>query len=178
LAEAGYPQGFGLTLHCFNDRFAGDAQVCQAIASMFTAIGIKTKVDAMPSTVFYKRAESGGPGRTPGFSMFMAVYGTPTGNSSNFLLNVIHTPDKLRGWGSNNRSRYSNPEIDKLIEESQTTFDPKSGNEKLLAASKAALKDEAIIPLFFLKSSWGVRKGLTLEPRSDGYTMARGIRKQ
>jgi peptide/nickel transport system substrate-binding protein len=178
LAEAGYPQGFGVTLHCFNDRFAGDAQVCQAIASMFTAIGIKTKVDTMPSTVFYKRAASGGPDGSPEFSMFMAVYGTPTGNSSNLLLNVIHSSDKARGLGANNRSLYSNPSVDKLIDDSQTIFDAEEANRKLLEATKAGLQDSAILPLFFLKSSWGTKKGISLEPRGDGFTMARGIRKQ
>lgn len=176
LAEAGYPDGFGLTIHCFNDRFAGDAQVCQAIASMLTAIGIKTKVDTMPSSVFYKRATSGGANGEPEFSMFMAVYGTPTGNSSNLLINVVHTNDKAKGLGANNRSLYSNPEIDKIITESQVTFDEAQGNAKLIEATKAALKDNAVIPLFFLKSSWGTRAGLTLEPRGDGFTMARNIR--
>ncbi len=56
LAEAGYDKGFGLTLHCMNDRFAGGAQTCQTVAQMFTAVGIRTKVDVMPAAVFFRRA--------------------------------------------------------------------------------------------------------------------------
>ncbi len=37
LAEAGYPDGFRLTIHGTNDRFLNDSRVLQAIASMFTA---------------------------------------------------------------------------------------------------------------------------------------------
>src|SRR5690606_42124549 len=43
LAEAGYPDGFNLTLHCYNDRFSGDVQTCQTLAAMFTAVGIRDR---------------------------------------------------------------------------------------------------------------------------------------
>jgi peptide/nickel transport system substrate-binding protein len=98
----------------------------------------------------------------------MAVYGTPTGNSSNLLLNVIHSSDKARGLGANNRSLYSNPSVDKLIDDSQTIFDTDEANRKLLEATKAGLQDSAILPLFFLKSSWGTKKGISLESRDLG----------
>src|SRR5262245_59029672 len=53
LAEAGYPDGFGLTLHAPNNRYVNDEQIAQAIAQMLSKIGVLTKVDAMPSSVFF-----------------------------------------------------------------------------------------------------------------------------
>lgn len=178
LVKAGYPDGFQLTIHCYNDRFAGDAQVCQAVASMLTAIGIKTQVDTMPSSVFFKRALSGGEGGTPEFSFFMVLYGTPTGNSTNFLTSVLQTYDKAKGFGANNRNLYSNADMDTLINASQASFDPKESEKLLLKATDVAVRDYGLLPLFFLKSSWGIRSGLILEPRGDGFTMARNIREK
>ena len=57
LAEAGYPDGFGLTIHGPNNRYVNDEQVTQAIAQMLTRVGIVTKVDTMPSAVYFTRGE-------------------------------------------------------------------------------------------------------------------------
>ena len=56
LTEAGYPNGFGLTLHSPAGRYDKDVQVAQAIAQMFTRIGIRTKVETLPSGNFFSRA--------------------------------------------------------------------------------------------------------------------------
>ena len=53
LAEAGYPDGFGLTLHAPNNRYVNDEQIAQACAQMFSKIGITTKVDAMPVAAYF-----------------------------------------------------------------------------------------------------------------------------
>jgi peptide/nickel transport system substrate-binding protein len=59
LAAAGYPDGFGLTLHATNNRYLNDAQVAQATAGMLTRIGIQTKVETLPVATYFTRA----PGR-------------------------------------------------------------------------------------------------------------------
>src|SRR5690606_29643298 len=56
LAEAGYPQGFAVTLHGPNDRYVNDARVIQAIAQMWTRVGVRTKVEAQPSNVYFTRS--------------------------------------------------------------------------------------------------------------------------
>ena len=53
LAEAGYPDGFALTLHGPNDRYVNDDQICQAIAQMLSRIGIQTRVETLPSAVYF-----------------------------------------------------------------------------------------------------------------------------
>jgi peptide/nickel transport system substrate-binding protein len=42
LAEAGYPNGFEVTLDCPNNRYINDEQICQAIAAMWARIGVRT----------------------------------------------------------------------------------------------------------------------------------------
>ncbi|MFC7555267.1 ABC transporter substrate-binding protein [Pseudoroseomonas wenyumeiae] len=53
LSEAGYPDGFGLTISCSNDRYVNDARICQAVGQMLSRIGLKMTVDVTPGTVFF-----------------------------------------------------------------------------------------------------------------------------
>ncbi|MBU0828872.1 MAG: ABC transporter substrate-binding protein, partial [Gammaproteobacteria bacterium] len=76
LAEAGYPNGFELTLSSTNDRYVNDAQVAQAVAQYFTRVGIKTSVDAMTASIYFpKRAKRE-------FSLPMGGWPAETGEAS------------------------------------------------------------------------------------------------
>jgi peptide/nickel transport system substrate-binding protein len=175
LAEAGYPQGFNLTIQCTNDRFAGDARTCQAVAQMFTAVGIRTTVEALPSSVFFRRA-NGGPGMDPEFTAFMAIFASSTGVGSESMTTILRTRDPVRGAGSLNRGRYSNPIFDAALDRVDEMFDEAERERLSGVAARIAIEDNAILPIFALRASWGVRRGLTLLPRGDGYTFATGIR--
>ncbi|MBN9887017.1 ABC transporter substrate-binding protein [Salipiger abyssi] len=172
LAEAGYPDGFKVILHGPNDRFIRDSAVMQAAAQMLTRIGVEISVDAMPANIFYKRASSGGPDGVPEFSFFLVGYGAATGEVSAALRNLVHTYDKSRGLGSNNRGRYSNPELDAMIEEGMATVD----DEKRLAIYREccaiAVKDVAVLPLYYPISVWGMTDGIDFGGRSDERTLA------
>ncbi|MDB5764329.1 MAG: ABC-type nickel/dipeptide/oligopeptide-like import system protein [Herminiimonas sp.] len=175
LAEAGYPDGFRLTLHCSNDRYINDAKLCEAIGQVFTQIGVKTEVSTMPFAVFQTRAIAGANGVSE-FSVLMFGTGAVTGDSLQPLISMVHTPDKSVGLGANNHGGYSNKEVDGLIDQAARTMDDKARVDLQKAVAKTALADAAIIPLIHLKASWAFRKGLTVKPRSDGFTMAMNIR--
>ena len=55
LAAAGYPNGFGLTLHTPNNRYVNDEKIAQTIAQMFARIGVATKVEGLPMSVYSAR---------------------------------------------------------------------------------------------------------------------------
>ena len=173
LVEAGYPNGFNLTIHCMNDRFTGDVQTCQAIASMFTAIGIRSKVEAMPASVFYRRARTGDNG-LPEFSVTIAGFGPPTGDGLDTVTMLAHSFDGQRGLA--NQGRYSNPALDALIGQAREQFDDTVRTGIVDQVTELAVKDVACIPIYFLKTAWGLRQGLEIEPRGDSYTIASGIR--
>ena len=48
MADAGYGDGFSITLNCPNDRYINDEAICQAAVGMFGQIGIKVNLDAKP----------------------------------------------------------------------------------------------------------------------------------
>ncbi|RJF91934.1 ABC transporter substrate-binding protein [Noviherbaspirillum saxi] len=176
LAEAGYPNGFRMTMHCSNDRYLNDAKVCEALGQVFSQIGIKTEVATMPFAVYAGRATAGGASGEPEFSLFMFGIGAVTGDSLEPLLAVAHSHDKAAGLGANNRGRYSSKEVDALVIKASVTMNEKAREDLQKAAAKAVIDDVGIVPLFFLKSTWAYRKGLTVKPRSDGFTLAMGIR--
>ncbi|MCM2250760.1 MAG: ABC transporter substrate-binding protein [Ramlibacter sp.] len=176
LAEAGYPKGFQLALHCSNDRYPNDAKVCEAVGQMLSQAGIKAEVNTLPFAVFQSRSLTGGKNGEPEFSMGMLGIGAVTGDSLEPLMTVSATHDKKRGTGANNRSRYSSKELDAMVDKASSLFREKEREEVQQAAAKVAIADVAIVPLQFLTAAWASRKGITVKPRADGFTLATGIR--
>jgi peptide/nickel transport system substrate-binding protein len=176
LAEAGYPEGFQLTVHCPNNRYINDAKLCEAVAQVFSQIGVKTDVSTMPYAVFQTRALGGGPNGEPEFSVFLVGNGAVTGDSLTGLVSTIHSFDKAKVTGVSNYGRYKNAEVDALIEKAAGTTDDKAREQLQQKAATAALSDGAIIPLLHLNSAWAMKKNITITPRADGFTMAMDIR--
>lgn len=169
LAEAGYPDGFKITIHGPNDRYVNDGDIAQAIAQMLTKVGIKTEVNTMPKAVYFGKASA------LEFSLMLVGWATDTGEHSNCVKSLLHTFDKDGGYGKSNRGRYSNPEVDRLLEEALVTVDPEKHNELLVKSVEIGMNDLGIIPIHFQVSVWGTKKGLTYNGRTDGYTLPHEI---
>jgi peptide/nickel transport system substrate-binding protein len=176
LAEAGYPNGFRLTIHCTNNRYLNDAKVCEAVAQMLTRVGIKAAVATMPFAVFQGRAMGGNKTGDPEFSVVLFGVSAVTGNSITGLTSNIRGFDKTAGTGSSNLGRYHNASVDALIEQAASTVDAVPREQLQRQATGLALNDGAIIPLHHLKATWAMRPGLSVRPRSDGFTLAMNIR--
>ena len=175
LGEAGVPDGFELTIHGPNDRYINDAKICEAVAQMLTRVGIKTKVETMPKSVYFKRASRGGPNKTPEFSFVLVGWGAGTGEASSPLKSLLTTYDKSKGHGASNRGRYSNPEVDKLVVEALSTVDAPKRAGLLAKATEIAINDVGIIPLHYQISTWAARKGVNFKARTDESTVISGV---
>lgn len=178
LAEAGYADGFQLTIHGPNDRYINDAKIAEAIGQMLTRVGIKTAVETMPRSVYFGRASRGSPDGLPEFSFILVGWGAGSGEASSPLKSLIHTYDKDRGFGSSNRGRHSNAEIDAMIEEALRTVDDEKRQDLLAKSTEMAIENVAIIPTHFQVNTWAARKGLTYIARTDEYTLAMGVAKE
>ncbi|MEZ5659527.1 MAG: ABC transporter substrate-binding protein [Burkholderiaceae bacterium] len=176
LADAGYPDGWQMTIHGPNDRYINDAKIVEAVAQMLTRIGIRTQVETLPRSVFFKRASSGGKNKEPEFSMYLAGWGAGSGEASSPLRSLIATYDKSKGMGSANRGRHSNPEIDALVEQALATVDDDKRAVVLAKATEMAIESGAIIPLHYQVNAWAMRKGLTYEARTDEWTLGQYVR--
>src|ERR1019366_5068444 len=106
LAEAGYPDGFGLTIHAPNNRYVNDSKIAQAVAQMLTRVGIACKVEAMPSATFFPQATD------LKFSFMVLGWSSGTGEASSPIKALLAKYKKDKGLGKENSGRYYNPRVD------------------------------------------------------------------
>ena len=167
LAEAGYPDGFGLTIHAPNDRYVNDEKIAQAVAQMLARIGIKMKVETMPKSVYFGRLNK------REFSLAMIGWDNSlTGSSMMCLSAAFHTTDKAKGYGSWNGGGYSNSEFDKAIEQASATFDLKEHEDLLKKAMKILMDDQGAIPLHSQYTIFGAKDSIDYSPRVDEHFFA------
>ncbi len=171
LAEAGYPNGFGLTLHAPNNRYINDAAVAQAVAQFLSRNGIATKLETMPSNVFFSR------GSKLEFSFLLAGWGAETGETSSPLRALLATFDTKQGLGTANRGRFSDAGVDALLTQALTTIDDTKRGIMLARASEKAIGEMmGLVPLHYEVSTWATRQGLTYKARADQNTYAYEVR--
>ncbi|PWS36993.1 ABC transporter substrate-binding protein [Falsiroseomonas bella] len=169
LAEAGYPNGFRIQLNSPNDRYINDARIAQAVGQMWTRVGVRTAVEAQTWATFVGRA-----GRQE-YSAFLIGWGSnPDG--SHPMRNIIGTVSREKGWGASNRGRYSNPELDALLDQALVELDEKKREEMLIRIQRMAAEDVAVIPIHIQTNIWAMRRNLTHAARVDELTRAQDVR--
>lgn len=168
LAAAGYPEGFGLTIHGPNDRYVNDAKVVQAIAQMLSHVGLAMKVDTMPKSIYFKKFTP--PERE--FNLSLLGWGSSaSGDSSHMLQSVVHSTNKAQKMGSWNPG-YANPELDKTIESAVKIMDTKERDKALQETMALAMQDYGIIPLYTQVTVNAMKENVTYTPRADESTLA------
>jgi peptide/nickel transport system substrate-binding protein len=178
LAEAGYPNGFKMKLHGPTNRYLNDTKIIEAVAQMFSRLGIETEVETLPSANFFTRASQGGQGNVPEFSFILVGWGAGTGESSDSLKALLATFDPPKGMGATNRGRYSNKAFDAKLEEALRTVDDAKRDQALAEAMEIGMNDVGLIPTHYQLNTWASRKGVKVQARTDEYTLATGIRKE
>ena len=157
LKEAGWGDGFRLTLHATGDRYPNDAGIAQAIGQGWSRLGLAVQVETMPGAVFFGRASK------QEFSAFTAQYGSEdVGIGMRALLASV---DPARGFGSANRTRYSNPAIDAQLAAALPIMDPAQRNAALAKTMEAYMADQGLIPVFYPVFDYAARKGLGVTHR-------------
>ncbi|MCC7283819.1 MAG: ABC transporter substrate-binding protein [Acetobacteraceae bacterium] len=154
LAEAGYPNGFRLTLHATNDRYPFDARVAQALGQYWTRIGVQVEVQAVPGTVFFAAATR------QEYSAYIAQYGTSGPEEAPRQL--VHTYDAARGMGAANRMRHSNPALDPVIEAPLVEMDAARRRVLVYASIDGAIAEYAYVPVFHPTWEFAARRGLVV----------------
>ncbi len=170
LAEAGYPQGFRITLHGPNDRYPNDFRIVQAVAQMWTRVGVRTTVETSPYSTFITRASR------QEFSAFLVSWGTTDGEPGAGLRSTVATYDRDLGMGSVNRARYSNPTFDLQLTTAMRVLDDGKREKLLQEATRTVIDDVGIIPIHLQKNVWAMRQGLLHDARVDELTRAQDVR--
>lgn len=159
LAEAGYPNGFAITLHGPNDRYINDRTIEEAVAQMWTRIGVKTTVNSMPSSVFFSTQAR------DEFSIWLIGWSSDTGEGSSPLVQIVASSNPAKGWGGGatfHPSHFSDPAIDTVIEQALSTLDTPQREALYNKATEMAVAQTAFIPLHHQVNVWAMRKGLQM----------------
>ena len=82
----------------------GDAVVCEALAQMWSRLGLTVNAQALNGTVFFPASAN------EEYTMSMSAWGTLTGEAAYTYGALAHTKDDEAGFGGFNRTGYSNPE--------------------------------------------------------------------
>ncbi len=162
LAEAGYPQGFQLTLAGTNDRYVNDKQILEAVAQMWTRIGVKTAVNAMPASVFFSEVAR------DLYSVNLAGWASDTGEASTSLIQICASVNPEKGRGAQPKpSHFARDDIDAVIEQSLATFDPTAREALYIKAEKMTMAEQGFIPLHHQVNIWAMKKRYSLRPRQQ-----------
>ena len=118
MAEAGYPQGFEVTLHCPNNRYINDEKICQALAAMWAKINIKVRLDAQPRAVYFPRIDK------LDTSLYMLGWGGAITDAETVLTPVLRNRG-ASGVGDYNYGNYNNAKLDEAAAASSKEPDGK-----------------------------------------------------
>ncbi|HYM47795.1 MAG TPA: ABC transporter substrate-binding protein, partial [Burkholderiaceae bacterium] len=161
LAEAGYPNGFDVTLDCPNNRYVNDEEICIAVAAMLTKVGINTKVTTQPRATYFPKLEK------YDTSMFMLGWGGAITDAQTTLSPVLRSKDDKTGNGSFNYGRYVNPKLDSLID--GAAVEPNNDKRREMIRQAIAEHNAQVhhVPLHRQMIPWAMRSNVTVVHRPD-----------
>ena len=168
LAEAGYPQGFKITLNCPNDRYVNDAEVCQAAVAYLARVGIQARLQAEPKALYFPRVLK------RDTSFFMVGWSPAGYDTHNALFALMNTPGP-NGQGLWNMGAYSNPRVDELTAAAQPELDQPKRTAMLTEALDIHAQDIGHIPLYQPKLVWGLRANVSAYQRADNFMFFKWI---
>ncbi|MCW5633242.1 MAG: ABC transporter substrate-binding protein [Rubrivivax sp.] len=148
LGEAGYPNGFAVTLDCVNVAWRENA--CQAMAAMLTQVGIRTTLRSSTTGTFF-------PKLSQGTASFVEYGWTAAPDAYNSLNALFRTFDRT-GFGTFNAGRYSNPKIDTLIDQIRTEPDLTRRRAMVATVLRLVAEDLPYIPLYRRTLTWAMQK--------------------
>lgn len=155
LADAGYASGFEMTLFYVSGRWPGDDQVIQAVQGYWSQVGVRAKIikGDNAALVDYLARD---PDQNPG----LAIMPQRSSFYLDYHLYRMYQTDATRAVAAQ-RSGYSNPEVDALIKQEQSDFDPTSRLTTFQKVQKLIWDDQPFVYLFQQTSLWGQQKNLS-----------------
>ncbi len=155
LAQAGFPKGCDIQLYYSAGRYPKDREVCQVVAAQMVKGGFRVELISQEWALFWDKQGVNG-GKLPFYYI---------GRGS--LTDADTLYDQYFRTGTTRRTNYSNPELDKIIEEQQKTSDQKKRIALLQKAGKMIMEEATFIPLYNLADIYGVARNLIWKTRPD-----------
>lgn len=162
MADAGFADGFEVTLDCPNNRYINDEEICLALASMWAQLKVKVKVNAMPRVTFFPKVEK------LDTSMYLYGWGGAITDAETMMTPVLRNRGE-KGVGYYNYGNFRNDKFDALAGQSSVEADPKK-REQLVKSALMEVKEQVnIIPLHRQMIPWAARTNVNVVHRADNW---------
>ncbi|WP_438810818.1 ABC transporter substrate-binding protein [Sinisalibacter lacisalsi] len=155
VAEAGYPDGFSVTLNCPNDRYLNDEAICQALVGMLSRINIKANLVAQTRSLHFPLIENWET------DFYMLGWGVPTFDSQYIFDFLVHS--RGGAYGAFNGSRYANPELDAKIESLATMTDLEARNAVIAEIWDQVMEDRVFLNVHNQVLAYAMRDDINLD---------------
>ncbi|MFN3376251.1 MAG: ABC transporter substrate-binding protein [Burkholderiaceae bacterium] len=162
LAEAGYPNGFEVTMNCPNDRYVNDGQICEAVAANLSRVGVKINLQAETKGTYFPKVLR----RDTSFYMLGWTPGTYDAHN---VLNALMRCVDDKGSGQFNLGSYCNPKVDELTMKIQSETDKAKRAAMIKEAFDLHAADIGHLPLHQQSLAWGVSKKVKLVQLADNF---------
>jgi len=162
MAEAGYPNGFEVSMNCPNDRYVNDGRICQTVAANLSRINVKINLAAETKGTYFPKVLR----RDTSFYM---LGWTPATYDAHNAMNAIMRCVDDKGAGQFNLGAYCNPKVDELTLKVQAETDKNKRNAYIKEAFDLHAADVGHIPLHQQALAWGVNKKVKLVQLADNF---------
>ena len=152
LKDAGYPNGFAVSLDCVNITYR--AAVCQAIAGMLAQVGLRVAFQPFPTATFFPRL-------TQANTSFFEFGWTPTTDAWGTLHGIVRSFGE-GGAGTFNGGRYSNAKLDALIDAIRVEPDLARRRAMVGDALRAMHADLPLLPLYRRTLAWVMKPNVSV----------------
>jgi peptide/nickel transport system substrate-binding protein len=157
LKEAGYENGFEVSMMAPNNRYVNDAKIAEAAAQMLGKIGIKVNLKTMPKAQYWNEFDA------RAADIMMIGWHSDTEDSGNFSEFLMMCENKETGYGAYN-SGYCNPKVDELVLSAQSETDLEKRAGILQEVEQILYDDAAFVPFHWQNHSYGGKKNLQIKP--------------
>jgi peptide/nickel transport system substrate-binding protein len=162
MADAGYADGFEVTLDCPNNRYINDEEICAALAAMWAQIKVRVKVNAMPRALYFPKLEK------LDSSLFLYGWGGSITDAEVMLTPVLRNRG-VKGVGDYNYGAFRNDRADALAAQSSVETDAKK-REQLIRGALAEWREQVnVIPLHRQVIPWAMQAAVTAVHRADNF---------
>ena len=164
MKDAGYPDGFEVTMDCPNNRYVNDEKICQAAASMLARIKVKVNLLAQPKSKYFGKVLAQNGYDT---SFFLLGWTPSTFDSHNPISSLMACRGGEDKLGAFNLGGYCNPKINELAAKIQSETDQAKRQAMIDEANKIHKDEVGHIPLHQQPLSWGVSDKVDVVQRPD-----------
>ena len=140
LKQSSKPDGFSFDLYCENNPYI--VQEATLIQSMLQKAGITANVTPMEKVAFYDKVKLGATDWFAGITNWTSSVNTP-----DYMIKLVYMTK-----GSYQRSSYSNPDLDKLVDQVEATAD--EAEQKKLMSQIALMMAEDSPAVWFAWEDW------------------------